>query len=89
MALTSKNAAWVRLFMERFDDDFRRQKVLERGTNTQFNLLASMSDEELERWVMQKTRKALGARVAPSDSLQIGTEDATTPSPSDGSSPSE
>lgn len=55
------DTAVLRLFMERFDPEFKKQRVLEHGQNIQNNSFVSeMSDAELGKWVKQQRTRILG-----------------------------
>jgi hypothetical protein len=68
LAMTSQKIAPLRLYLERFDPDFKKQKALTDGHNTQINFVTEMSDDELRRMVEQKTTRLLGSAPRGSDS---------------------
>jgi hypothetical protein len=59
-AMTSKNASWMRLYLDRFDPEFKKQKILEKGGATQVNYLKEMSENELSSWLQRKLRELQG-----------------------------
>lgn len=66
MAMTSRSSSWAKLFLERFDVEFKKQKVLERGHNQQNNFLGDMSHDELVKSIGRAFRKLQGATgIAP------------------------
>ena len=63
-ALYSKSPAWAKLFMERFDVEYRRGQSDTTGArNTQINVYSGMSDTELQALVQSKMRQAFGGPV--------------------------
>lgn len=60
LAMTSDKVAPLRLYLERFDPEFKKQKALTDGHNTQINFVAEMSDAELQRMVEQQATRLLG-----------------------------
>jgi hypothetical protein len=65
MAMTSRAPGWARLYMDRFDQDYKKQKVLEKGGAHQFNFLSEMSTDELIKWLQRTFQKLQGAAGAP------------------------
>jgi hypothetical protein len=70
LAMTSRSPAAIRLFLERFDPDYKPAaeeiaRVAAGAVNAQFNFLQSMSPEELAAFVEQKRQRVLGATVLP------------------------
>jgi hypothetical protein len=61
MAMTSRSATWAKLYMERFDKEYKNQKVLEKGGAQQFNFLREMSHGELSTWFGRKLQELQGA----------------------------
>jgi hypothetical protein len=59
MALTSRSAAWARLFLEKFDDLKTKEGAIA-TQNNQFNIYAEMSESELKAFVTQKARQVMG-----------------------------
>jgi len=58
-ALVNPKVAWARLFLERFDDEFKSKSGISAGTvNIQQNIYKDMSNEELKAFVQQMQRKA-------------------------------
>lgn len=64
LAMTSRNITAIRLYLERFDPEFKKQKALQDGHNTQINFVTEMSDNELRRLVEQKTTQLLGTTAS-------------------------
>lgn len=56
-ALTEKNPTWMKLYLVRFDEEFKKQQVAEKGRNT-LNVFGQMSDEELVAYIKREARKA-------------------------------
>lgn len=61
MAMTSRSATWAKLFLERFDKDYKNQKILERGGAQQFNFLQEMGTDELLKWFGRKLQQLQGS----------------------------
>lgn len=62
MALNSKSVSWAKLFLEKFDDDYKLRAAASAGAQTfnQLNFIGGMSDEELRSFISQKARQAMG-----------------------------
>jgi hypothetical protein len=65
MAMTSRAVGPMRLYLERFDPEFKKQRVLEQGRNTQLNFIQEMTDAELGRWIKQTRTRQLGSTPQP------------------------
>jgi len=66
-ALNDKGTAAIRLFLERFDSDFKpKEGAALSATNMQINF-QGYSTAELEKMVNLKTRAVLGAPIPPKD----------------------
>lgn len=61
MAMTSRSATWARLFLERFDTNYKAQKVLEKGGAQQNNFLGEMETDELIKWFGRKLQQLQGS----------------------------
>lgn len=64
-ALTEKGAAGtsaIRLYLERFDPEFKKQKVAERGgiQANSFSFVSEMDHDELHAFIARATRQQLG-----------------------------
>jgi len=64
-AMTSRSPGWAKLFMERFDADYKKQKVAERGGAHQFNFLGDMETSELSGWISRKLQALQGIAGLP------------------------
>jgi hypothetical protein len=63
-AMTARAPGWAKLFLERFDSDYKNQKILEKGGAQQFNFLQEMQTDELTKWLQRSLRKLQGAAGA-------------------------
>ena len=62
-ALTSDNPVWLKLYLERFDEIYRKANP---GAthNTQVNVYGSYSDAELRALIQQKARQVFGGSTS-------------------------
>lgn len=59
-SLASRRPDWCKLFLERFDPDYKPAGRDSGGTNIQVNNFGSYTTEELRAFVASKARKVLG-----------------------------
>ena len=59
-ALTSRNPNWAKLYLELFDEEYKKGQQADQTRNTQVNIFGGMSDTELRSFVQQKTRQVFG-----------------------------
>lgn len=64
MAMTSRSATWAKLYLERFDGEYKKQKILEKGANQQFNF-SDMTHAELLKSIGRAYRKLQGVTDTP------------------------
>lgn len=63
---TSGNVAAMRLYLERFDPEYKKQKVMEKGgTHLHTNFITEMSDRELPLFIQRKIRQLTGGDGTP------------------------
>jgi hypothetical protein len=61
MAMTSRSATWAKLYLERFDREYKNQKIAEKGGQSQFNFLQEMGTDELFKWFGRKLQQLQGS----------------------------
>jgi len=65
MALKAKSPGWLKLYLERFDPEFKKQKILERGGAHQNNFIGDMDSVELVKLLQRKWRGLQGPSGTP------------------------
>ena len=67
LALTSRSPAAIKLYLQRFDPEFKEAiaetRDLAKTINSQLNFIQTMSPTELENFIALKRRRVLGADV--------------------------
>jgi len=64
MATSSENPAWSKLWLERFDEDYKKQAAAAVTHATQNNFICNMSDRELAAFLAQTRQRVLGEKNA-------------------------